>query len=199
MAKLNLGFLASHNGSNMQSIIDSCNKGELDAEPRCVISNNSKSGALERAKDEGIPAYHISSLKYPEQEDLDDAIIEAFEKHNVEIIVLAGYMKKLGDKVIERFNGRVLNIHPALLPKFGGKGMFGEKVHKAVLQAGETESGPSVHLVNNEYDKGRILAQKKTKVYPDDTVDSLSSRVLELEHQIYPETLQKIAQGEIKI
>jgi len=115
MATLHLGFLASHSGSNIQSIIDSIKKKLLDAEPCVIISNNSKAYVLERAKIENIPSYHISSIKYPVQEQLDNAIIEHLEKHGVDTIVLAGYMKLLSKKVIEHFNGRVLNIHPALL------------------------------------------------------------------------------------
>ena len=195
--KLNLGFLASHGGSNMQAIIGACKNGTLSAVPCCVISNNSNSQALSRAENEGIPYYHISTAQFPTDEDTDNAIIDAFLKHNVEIIVLAGYMKKLGLSVIRRFKGKILNIHPALLPKYGGKGMYGNFVHQAVLKAGDKVSGPTVHLVDEVYDNGRILAQKEVAVYPNDTIETLSARVLEQEHILYPETLQKIAIGEI--
>ncbi|MFN3269317.1 MAG: phosphoribosylglycinamide formyltransferase, partial [Candidatus Kapaibacteriota bacterium] len=146
---------------------------------------------------EGIPAYHISSKQYPTEEELDKAILETLIKHNVNIVCLAGYMKKVGPKVLNYFKNRVLNIHPALLPKFGGKGMFGKFVHEAVLNAGEKESGCTVHLVDEIYDHGRILGQKIVPVYPDDTVETLAQRVLEQEHKLYPEVLQKIAKGEI--
>ncbi|OGU16961.1 MAG: phosphoribosylglycinamide formyltransferase [Ignavibacteria bacterium GWB2_35_12] len=195
MPTLNLGFLASHGGSNMQAIINACKSGQVDANPCVVISNNSDSQALHRAKNEGIPYYHISTATHAD--GVDDAMIEAFEKHNVDVIILAGYMKKLGDKVINRFKGKILNIHPALLPKYGGKGMYGKFVHEAVLMAGEKVSGPTVHIVDIVYDHGRILAQKEVPVYPDDNVDTLSARVLEQEHILYPETIQKIANGEI--
>jgi phosphoribosylglycinamide formyltransferase-1 len=195
MPTLKLGFLASHGGSNMQAIIDACNSGKVNAKPCAVISNNSDSQALQRAKNEGIPYYHISTATHPDS--VDDAIIETFEKHSVDIIILAGYMKKLGNKVIERFKGRILNIHPALLPKYGGKGMYGKFVHEAVLAAREKVSGPTVHVVDIVYDHGRILAQKEVPVYPNDSVDTLSARVLEQEHILYPETIQKIATGEI--
>ncbi|ROL57053.1 phosphoribosylglycinamide formyltransferase [Bacteroidetes/Chlorobi group bacterium Naka2016] len=197
MEKLRIGFLASHNGSNMQAIIDSIKRGELDAIPAVVISNNSNAFALERARREGIPAYHISSKQYPTEEELDKAILETLIKHNVNIVCLAGYMKKVGPKVLNYFKNRVLNIHPALLPKFGGKGMFGKYVHEAVLKAGEKESGCTVHLVDEIYDHGRILGQKIVPVFPDDTVETLAQRVLEQEHKLYPEVLQKIAKGEI--
>ncbi|TAL69247.1 MAG: phosphoribosylglycinamide formyltransferase [Bacteroidetes bacterium] len=195
MPKLNLGFLASHGGSNMQAIIDACKKDNFNAKPCVVISNNSESQALQRAKKEGIPYYHISTATH--NDNVDDAIIGVMEKHNVDLIILAGYMKKLGDKVIEKFKGKILNIHPALLPKYGGKGMYGKYVHEAVLAAGEKVSGPTVHVVDLVYDHGRILSQKEVPVYPDDTKETLSARVLEQEHILYPETIKKIADGEI--
>lgn len=183
----------------MQSIINSCKTGRINASPACVISNNSNSMALLRAEKEGIPGYHISSLKYPEQDELDEAIINKFESHNVDTIVLAGYMKYLSPKVIRHFNGRVLNIHPALLPKYGGKGMYGKKVHEAVLKAREKYSGVTVHLVDEKYDHGKILGQRKVPVKPDDTVETLAAKVLEQEHILYPEVINQIAEGEIEL
>ncbi len=194
-----LGFLASHTGTNMQSIIDAIKDGRLNAMACAVISNNSSSGALERAKKEGIPAYHISAKIYPVQDELDDAIIDALKINGVNIVVLAGYMKQLSPKVIQAFNGRVLNIHPALLPKFGGKGLYGMYVHEAVINAKEKISGATVHLVDEIYDHGKILNQKTIEVSDNETPDSLAEKTLEIEHQLYVETLQKIASGEIKI
>lgn len=197
MPKLNLAFFASHGGSNMQAIIDACKEGRLDAIPRVVISNNSNAFALERAKKEGIPYYHISSVTHPNPEEFTKAILDILEKHQVDTIVLAGYMKLLPAEVIKKYHNRILNIHPALLPKFGGKGMYGINVHKAVLEAGEKITGVTVHLVNEEYDKGRILAQVEVPVLENDTPETLAERVLQYEHKLYPETLQKIASGEI--
>lgn len=197
MPTLNLGFLASHSGSNVQAIIDAIKQGKLDARPCVVISNNSNAYVLERSKKEGIPFYHISSKHYPNEEVLDQKILEILIKHNVDIVILAGYMKKVGPKVLSHFRNRVLNIHPALLPKFGGKGMFGKFVHEAVIKAGEKESGCTVHLVDEHYDQGRILGQIKVPVFPDDTPETLVERVLAEEHRLYPMILQKIANGEI--
>jgi phosphoribosylglycinamide formyltransferase 1 len=199
MAALHLGFLASHGGSNMQAIINACKDGSLDAKPCCVISNNSDSFALERAKIEGIPFYHISEKIYPNAGEVDSEIISKFDTHGVDTVILAGYMKMLGENVIQHFHGRVLNIHPALLPKFGGKGMYGMRVHEAVLRAGEKVSGATVHLVDNQYDRGRILLQKEVPVMEDDSPEILAKRVLEVEHFIYPETLRMIACGKIQI
>ena len=197
--KLRLGFLASHVGSNVQAILDACREGRLDAEPCVVISNNSDAPVLDRAMAARVPAFHLSAHVHPDPARLDEAILATLEKHRVNLIVLAGYMKKLGPRTLARYRGRVLNMHPALLPKFGGKGMYGHHVHDAVLAAGAKESGATVHLADAEYDTGRILAQRKVPVRVDDTAESLAARVLEVEHQLYAETLQRIAKGDIKL
>lgn len=199
MKKIRLGFLASHGGSNMQSIIDACKSYELNMIPAVVISNNSKSKSLSRAKQENIPNYHISSIKYPNSEDLDMTIKNKLEEHNVDIIILAGYMKKIGPKTLEKFNNRILNIHPALLPQYGGKGMYGINVHKTIINNKETETGVTLHLVDKNYDTGRIINQIKLPVYIEDTPESLQQRVLESEHKFYVDTLKKIEHGNIKI
>lgn len=194
---MNIGFLASHGGSNMQAIIDACKEGRLSATAAVVISNNGDSRALERARTEGIPNYHLSGNTHPDPDDLDRAIMDTLILHKVDVVALAGYMKKLGPKTLAHFRGRILNIHPALLPKFGGKGMYGIHVHEAVLAAGEKESGVTVHLVDEEYDRGPILAQVRVPVMPGDTPEALAERVLAQEHILYSATLQRIATGEI--
>jgi phosphoribosylglycinamide formyltransferase-1 len=194
-----IGFLASHGGSNMQAIIDACKSGKLQASPAVVISNNSNSGAIGRAKTEGVPYYYLSGKTHPGPGELDDAILDAFLRHSVDIVVLAGYMKKLGPKILTHFRGRILNVHPALLPKFGGEGMFGIHVHEAVIAAGEKESGVTIHFVDEQYDTGAILAQTRVPVKPDDTPETLAARVLEQEHILYAETLQRIVTGEIPL
>ncbi len=196
---MNLGFLASHNGSNMQAALDACRSGQLRATPAVVISNNGDSEALARAKREAIPGYHLSSKTHPTAEQLDEAILQALTRHQVELVILAGYMRKLGPKTLAHFNGRILNIHPALLPKFGGEGMYGAHVHAAVLAAGEKETGVTIHLVDSEYDHGAILAQCRLPVYADDTVTTLSGRVLEREHTFLVETLQQIVSKAIPL
>ncbi len=194
---MNIGFLASHGGSNMQAIIDACKAGRLSAVPVVVISNNGESRALERARNEGIPNYYLSGKAHPDPDSLDQAILDALILHKADVVALAGYMKKLGPKTLAHFRGRILNIHPALLPKHGGKGMYGIRVHEAVIAAGETESGVTVHLVTEEYDRGPILAQVTVPVMPGDTPETLAERVLVQEHVLYPATLQRIATGEI--
>lgn len=196
---MKIGFLASHGGSNMQAIIDACKSGTLTATAAVVISNNGDSAALARAITENIPNYHMSGKTHPGTGELDDAILDTFLSHSIDIIVLAGYMKKLGPKTLSHFQGRILNIHPALLPKFGGEGMYGMNVHKAVIAAGEKESGVTIHLVDEQYDTGAIIAQTRVPVKPDDTPETLAARVLEQEHILYPATLQRIVIGELRL
>ncbi len=194
---MNLGFLASHNGSNMQAILDACKSGALSAVSTVIISNNSESGALIRAVKEGIPSFHLSGKTHPDPAALDRAILDELLKHEVDVVVLAGYMKRLGPATLRQYRGMVLNIHPALLPKFGGKGMYGSHVHQAVIETGERESGVTIHVVDENYDTGLIVAQERVPVLPEDTPETLAARVLACEHRLFPETLQKIATGKI--
>ncbi len=196
MATLQLGFLASHGGSNMQAIIDACKAGRLDAKPRVVISNNSEAMALQRARAEGIPHYHISALTHPGPRE-DKEMLRVLRMHGVDTVILAGYMKILGPVTLRAYAGRILNIHPALLPKFGGKGMYGKRVHEAVLAAGEKVTGVTIHLVDEHYDAGPIVNQRQVPVLEGDTAETLAARVLVQEHRLYVETLQKICRGEI--
>ncbi len=179
---LRLGFLASHGGTNLQAILDAVAAGRLPAEPRVVISNNSAATALQRARSLGIDGLHLSGQSHPDPEALDAAILAALREHEVNLVVLAGYMKKIGPRVLSAYARRVVNIHPALLPKFGGQGMYGMHVHEAVLAAGERVTGVTVHLVDADYDRGPILAQAEVAVQPGDTAKALQARVLEQEH-----------------
>ena len=196
---LQLGFLASHRGTNMQAILDACKTGRLQARPRVVISNNSDSGVLQRARKAGVPSAHLSTYTHPEPGALDRAILAILQEYGVEVVCLAGYMKRLGPRTLAAYKGRVLNIHPSLLPKFGGQGFYGEVVHRAVLAAGERETGATVHLVDEEYDQGPVLDQIQVPVEPGDSVETLSARVLQQEHMLYVRTLQRIASGEIEL
>ena len=197
MQDLRLGFLSSHGGTNLQAIIDASGDGRLKARPCVVISNNSASAALERARRAGIPCHHLSGKTHADPDSLDRAILQALEAQRVNLVVLAGYMKLLGPRTVSRYRGRILNIHPALLPRHGGRGMYGAAVHEAVLRSGDRVTGVSVHLVDEEFDHGPVLAQSRVPVAGDDTVETLSARVLQREHLLYVETLQKIERGEI--
>lgn len=197
---LNIGVLASGGGSNLQAIIDACEAGEVPGgRVVVVISNNSGAKALERARLHGIDAVHLSNYYYPDDEELDRIIVEALRGRDVNLVCLAGYMKRRGPYFLNAFRNRVLNIHPALLPRHGGNGMYGVRVHEAVLAAGDTVSGVTIHLVDETYDHGPIVAQRKVPVLPDDTPVALAARVLETEHKIYPEVIAGIARAEIDL
>lgn len=191
--------MASFRGTNMQAIIDACNDGRLTARPAVVISNNGDSMALERAEAEGIPAFHLSSKSFPDADELDRLITDTLLNHNVDLVVLAGYMKKIGPCLLQTYNGRIINVHPALLPLFGGKGMYGIHVHEAVIAAGATETGASIHVVTEDYDAGPILARQKVPVLEGDTPDKLAERVLAVEHELYVTTIGRIVSGEIRL
>ncbi len=180
-------------------LIDACKSGVLDADLRVVISNNSKSGALRRAAAEGIPGLHLSSATHPDAGALDEAIRDALSQYDANLVLLAGYMKKLGPQTRARFAGRVINTHPALLPRHGGQGMYGRAVHEAVLAAGDRVTGVTIHLADDEYDHGPTVAQCEVPVQGDDTVDSLGERVQKREREFLVETLSLISLGEIRL
>ena len=181
----------------MQAVIDACRTGEIRARPCVVISNNSRSGAIERARRASIPFAHLSSVMHPDPDKLDRAICDTLAKHEVDLVLLVGYMKRIGPQTLARYAGRILNIHPALLPSFGGQGMYGTRVHEAVLAAGEKVTGVTVHLVDAEYDHGPVVAQRRVPVMENDTAESLAHRVLEHEHSLLVDTVARIAAGEI--
>jgi phosphoribosylglycinamide formyltransferase-1 len=194
MPHLRLGVLASHGGSNLQAVIDACRAGVVDGEVRVVISNNRSSTALE-----SLPTHHLSSKIHPEFDRLDEEIASLLELHDVNLVLLAGYMKKLGSRTLRRFPRRIINIHPALLPRFGGKGMYGRFVHEAVLSANESSTGVTIHLVDEDYDHGPVVDQCHVAVLEGDTVESLAQRVLAREHEFLVETLSKISTGAIDL
>jgi phosphoribosylglycinamide formyltransferase-1 len=192
---LRIGVLASHEGTTLQSIIDACAQGRIDGRVVMVISNNSSSGALRRASAAGIETRHLSSATHPGDAALDEAICGELQGARAEVVFLAGYMKRLGPRTLAAFPGRILNTHPALLPRFGGQGMFGDRVFEAVLAAHESESGASVHLVDAEYDAGAVVRQERVPVLPGDTVQSLKARVQACEREAVIKTLAAIASG----
>ena len=196
---MKLGLLASGRGTVLQSILDACKSGRLAAEPTLVISNNSRSGAAERARLEGVPVSHLSGRTHSDAGELDAAILAALEEHHVELVVLAGYMKQIGPQVLARFRGRILNTHPALLPKFGGPGMYGQHVHEAVLAAGESETGVSIHLVDADYDTGPVVAQCRVPVLEGDDAGRLAERVQKRERVFYVDTLREIVEGHLEL
>ncbi|MEI6860785.1 MAG: phosphoribosylglycinamide formyltransferase [Verrucomicrobiota bacterium] len=197
---MNLGFFASHGGSNFQALAEACQDGRIPAHAAVLISNNSHAPVLDRARTLGIPCHHLCvGAQIPDLTSLDRACLEALQRHAVDFVVLCGYMKKIGPQVLRAYRGRMINTHPALLPKFGGQGMYGRNVHAAVLDAHEQETGVTVHLVTEEYDAGSILTQTRVAVNPDDTPESLAARVLEREHIFLVETVGQIARGQLRL
>jgi phosphoribosylglycinamide formyltransferase-1 len=196
---MKLAFLASHGGSNMQAVVDACRNGSLPAEPVLVISNNPEAQALDRARRSGVAACCLNARTHPGAESLDAAILDTLIRHGAELVVLAGYMKMIGPLTLACFHNRIINIHPALLPRHGGQGMYGLRVHAAVLAAKETTTGVTIHLVNGEYDSGRILAQSPVAVQEDDTPETLARRVLAEEHRLLVATLREIIASRIAL
>lgn len=164
-----------------------------------VISNNGSSMALQRVAGEDIPNYYLSAKISGSEESLATEILDVLSKYNVDMIFLAGYMRMLHISVLERYNNKIFNIHPALLPKFGGKGMFGMNVHTAVIEAKESETGVTIHRVNSEYDSGEIVAQTTVPVLEGDTPEMLAARVLEREHEFLVEVIADIVNGKIPL
>ena len=199
MKKLNLAVLASGGGTNLQALIDSIEQGRLNAEIKMVISNNSNSFALERARKHKIKDLHLSHKQFTTPEEFDEKLLEVLKENEIDMIVLAGYMKILSPKVIQTYKNKIINIHPALLPSFGGKGMYGIHVHEAVINSGVKITGVTVHLVDEIYDHGAIIMQKTVSVLDDDTPETLAERVLQVEHQTYSEALQLFALDKIEI
>ena len=194
---MNIAVFASHGGSDLQAIIDGCKNNQINANVSVVISNNSDSMALKRAEKENIPAYHLSAKLLGSEEILAQKLLEILAEYKIDMIFLAGYMRMLHISVLEKYNNRIFNIHPALLPKFGGKGMYGMNVHNAVIEAHETETGVTIHRVSAEYDSGEIVAQAKVTVLENDTAEILAARVLEKEHEFLVEVISDIVDGKI--
>ena len=185
----NIVVFASGSGSNFQSIIDSVHAGKLNTRITGLISNKHGIKSLERASDNQIPGRVISEADYDSYEEYSKELLDQLQSWNTDLIILAGFLRKIPSLVIQAFEHRILNIHPSLLPKYGGKGFYGLNVHGAVLEAGDLFSGCTVHVVSEEYDKGPILEQAKVQVYKSDTPQTLAKRVLEQEHILYPKVI----------
>jgi phosphoribosylglycinamide formyltransferase-1 len=190
---MRIGVLASHEGSVLQAMLDACADARVPARVVLVISNNSESGALRRARDAGIATRHLSTATHPDADALDRAIVESLDTENVDLVVLAGYMKRLGASMLHRYAGRLLNTHPALLPKFGGVGFYGRRVHEAVLASGDRETGATVHWVAGDYDTGPVVAQTRVAISTDDTAESLEAKVKVAERRLLIDTLATLA------
>jgi len=197
--KARIAVFISGGGSNLQALIDGSKDGILSGKVVWVVSNMGKAYGLVRAKNEGIETFVFKSKNYPSPEAAAEDLLLKLREREIDYIALAGFLKLLPLNVVSAYRHRIVNIHPALLPKYGGKGMYGHHVHEAVLAAGEKESGVTVHLVDEVYDRGKILDQVLVPVLPGDTPDSLAVRVLEQEHKLYPKALNKLIRGEYEV
>jgi phosphoribosylglycinamide formyltransferase-1 len=199
--KLRLGVLASGGGTNLQVMIDNCACGRLPAEVAVVISDV-QCGALERARAAGIPEHLLNrhdKQRFPTREDFDRAVRERLEQHEVDLVCLAGYLRIMTPELVDAFINRMINTHPALLPAFGGKGMWGHHVHQAVLDYGCKLSGCTIHFVELETDGGPIILQRAVPVEEDDTVETLAARVLPVEHELFSQAIKLYAEGRLQI
>lgn len=190
---INIVVFASGSGTNFQSIIDAADSGQIDGRIRGLITNKTGVQAIERAKNHGISYATLSPSQFSTTSEYTEILLDQLNNWNTDLIALAGYMIKIPPDVIREYEGRIVNIHPALLPKYGGKGFYGMNVHRAVIENNETESGCTVHLVTEEYDEGPILAQKKVPVKDSDDPSALAERVLKEEHKLFPKVIGKLA------
>jgi phosphoribosylglycinamide formyltransferase-1 len=192
-----IAVFVSGGGSNLQSLIDGVNSGEIKAEMAAVIASSSKIFAVERAKIHNIPCFVMRKRDFSSLDAMYDEIIAILKERNVDLVVLAGYLTILTPNIIEAFRGRIINIHPSLIPKYCGMGFYGLKVHEAVVAAGEKESGATVHFVDEGADTGKIIRQERVPVYPSDTAETLAARVLEVEHRILRETVKQLVEADL--
>lgn len=189
----------SGGGSNFKAIHHQIIQGNISGEIVLVISNNPNCGAIEYAKINSIKHVIINETRYPNSRTRNELLMETCIRTEIDLICLAGYMKMLPPNFVKQYENKILNIHPGLLPEFGGKGFFGMRVHEAVINSGKKESGATVHFVDEIYDHGPIIAQKKVEVLESDTAESVATKVLILEHELFPEVVKAFCENKIII
>jgi phosphoribosylglycinamide formyltransferase-1 len=194
MPKKRIGILISGRGSNMMSIMDTCERGEINGEIVLVVSNKKDAPGLEKAAQRGYETLFISHRDFPSREEFDKAVAEELEKRGVDLVCLAGFMRLLSDWFVRRFRNRIMNIHPALLPAFPGL-----DAQRQAVEHGAKISGATVHFVDEELDHGPIIIQRAVEVRNDDTDETLSERILKVEHQIYPEAVRLFCAGRLRV
>ncbi len=196
---MNLAVFASGKGSNCRVIHEHIQTGKLAANIGLIISNVKDAPVLEFARKQNIPYQYLSREQFDSADAFHGRLLEALATANTDLIVLAGYLKKIGSPILRHYANRVLNIHPALLPAFGGKGMYGQHVHRAVVDYGAKVSGITIHLVDDEYDHGPVVMQKTVDLDDDETPDTLALKVQELEHRYYVEAIRLFVENRIKV
>lgn len=199
MQKVKIGVLISGGGTNLQALIDNIEKGLINGEIAVVISDKKGVYGLERARKHGISAIEIDKREFNDRNDFMKAIINELESHEVELVVLAGFLSILSSDFIEKYRNRIMNIHPSLIPAFCGKGYYGQRVHKAVLEYGAKISGATVHFVDEGADTGPIILQEAVKVEEGDTPESLAARILNVEHRLLPQAVKLYCEDKLII
>ena len=192
-----IAVFVSGGGSNFKAIHHQIIQGNILGKIDMVFSNNPNCGAIKFAEENFIPIFIINSARYPNPHTRDEFLLETCLKAEIDLICLAGFMKMLPQNIVKQYEYRILNIHPGLLPEFGGKGFYGMRVHEAVINTGKRESGATVHFVDEIYDHGPIILQKKVEVMETDTPESLAARVLKLEHELFPEVVKAFCENKI--
>lgn len=189
---MKIAVFASGGGTDFQSVIDGVESGLINAQIGLLVASKPGIYAIERAKKHGIPSYVFCKKDFLSGEEMFESIIRLLDENKIDLIVLAGYLTILAPNIVKAYEGRIINIHPSLLPKFGGVGMYGIKVHEAVIAAGESESGCTVHYVDAGADTGKIIAQARVAVDKSDTPESLQKKVLSKEHELLPEVVANL-------
>ncbi|MCH7690566.1 MAG: phosphoribosylglycinamide formyltransferase [candidate division Zixibacteria bacterium] len=194
--QIRIAVFISGGGTNLQALIDASKTGKLSAEISLVVSSNANAFGLTRAKNAEISTFVFKEKKYESKSEASQDLLEKLKESKIDYIALAGYLRLLSPELISAYNGKIINMHPALLPKYGGQGMYGRHVHEAVLASGDKETGVTFHIVDEAYDHGRIIEQFNLPVLENDTPESLQERVLIKEHEEYPKILGKFIRGE---
>ena len=192
-----IAVFVSGGGSNFKAIHHQIIQGNILGKIVMVFSNNPNCGAIKFAEENSIPIFIINAVRYPNPHTRDEFLLETCLKAEIDLICLAGFMKMLPQNIVKHYEYKILNIHPGLLPEFGGKGFYGTRVHEAVINTGKRESGATVHFVDEIYDHGPIILQKKVEVMETDTPESLAARVLKLEHELFPEVVKAFCENKI--
>lgn len=190
---INIVVFASGSGTNFQAIIDAVESGQINGRIIGLVTNKKDIQAIKRAQKHNINHKYLAPSEFSSYPDYIKALLKQLEEWDTQLIALAGYMIKVPSEVIDKYENRIVNIHPSLLPKYGGKGFYGINVHRAVISNDEPESGCTVHLVTEEYDQGPILGQRKVSVRESDDPESLAQRILKEEHKLFPEVIAKLA------
>jgi len=193
----NIAVFASGSGSNFQANHTHTLNGNIAGEIVLVVSNNPNCGAINFAREKQIETLIINESRIQNPDTREDTLLQALFKFKVDLICLAGYMKILPQQIVRQYERQILNIHPALLPEFSGKGFYGMKVHTAVIQAGKKQSGATIHFVDEEYDHGPVIAQQKVDIFPYDTAESLAEKILKVEHKLYPQVVKVFCEDQI--